>query len=93
MILGRLARGTEDDLKTNEGRIVDFEGQQAAIFKDASGLLHIFSAVCPHMKCIVSWNSAQQTFDCTCHGSRFSTQGTVIEGPSLSGLEPLPHPK
>jgi Rieske Fe-S protein len=93
MILGRLARGTEDDLMTNEGRIVDFEGQQAAIFKDASGLFHIFSAVCPHMKCIVSWNSAQQTFDCTCHGSRFSTQGTVIEGPSLSGLEPLPHPK
>jgi len=93
MILGRLARGTEDDLKTNEGRIVNFEGQQAAIFKDASGTLHIFSAVCPHMKCILSWNSAQQTFDCTCHGSRFSTQGTVIEGPTLSGLEPLPHPK
>jgi glycine/D-amino acid oxidase-like deaminating enzyme/nitrite reductase/ring-hydroxylating ferredoxin subunit len=93
MILGRLARGTADDLETNEGRIVAFEGQQAAIFKDASGRLHIFRAVCPHMKCIVSWNSSQQTFDCTCHGSRFSTQGTVIEGPSLSGLEPLPHPQ
>jgi Rieske Fe-S protein len=93
MILGRLARGTEDDLKANEGRIVEFEGKQAAIFKDDSGALHIFSAVCPHMKCIVSWNNAQQTFDCTCHGSRFSTQGTVIEGPALSGLETLPHPK
>ena len=90
MILGRLARGNEGDLNTNEGRIVEFEGQKAAVFKDASGLLHIFSAVCPHMKCIVSWNSAQQTFDCTCHGSRFSTQGIVIEGPALSGLETLP---
>lgn len=93
LILGRLTGGTADDLKTNEGRIVEFEGQQAAIFKDASGKLHIFSAVCPHMKCIVSWNNDQQTFDCTCHGSRFSTQGTVIEGPTLSGLETLPHPK
>lgn len=34
-----------------------------------------------------------EPFDCTCHGSRFSTQGTVIEGPTLSGLETLPHPK
>jgi Rieske Fe-S protein len=93
MILGRLAKGDKDDINPNEGRIVDFEGQRAAVFKDASGRLHVFSAVCPHMKCIVSWNSAQHTFDCTCHGSRFSTQGTVIEGPALSGLETLPRPE
>jgi glycine/D-amino acid oxidase-like deaminating enzyme/nitrite reductase/ring-hydroxylating ferredoxin subunit len=90
MILGRLSKGEAGDLIPNEGRIVTFEGQQAAIFKDASGVLHVFSAVCPHMKCILSWNGAQQTFDCTCHGSRFSTQGTVIEGPALGDLETLP---
>jgi Rieske Fe-S protein len=45
------------------------------------------------MKCIVHWNHAERTWDCPCHGSRFSVEGTVIEGPALSGLQKLDLPE
>jgi glycine/D-amino acid oxidase-like deaminating enzyme/nitrite reductase/ring-hydroxylating ferredoxin subunit len=47
------------------------------------------SAICPHLGGIVHWNEIEKTWDCPCHGSRFSTQGKVIEGPSLSDLSEI----
>jgi Rieske Fe-S protein len=39
------------------------------------------------MKCIVNWNNAEKTWDCPCHGSRFSQTGAVLEGPAQIDLE------
>lgn len=51
--------------------------------------VHKLSKVCPHLGCIVAWNSTEQTWDCPCHGSRFKADGTVYQGPANSNLSPI----
>jgi glycine/D-amino acid oxidase-like deaminating enzyme/nitrite reductase/ring-hydroxylating ferredoxin subunit len=69
-----------------EGKVIESHGEKVAVYKDDTGKLHVVSAVCSHMKCIVNWNSTEKTWDCPCHGSRFDTDGMVIEGPALTDL-------
>jgi Rieske Fe-S protein len=57
-----------------------------AVYRDDDGALHIRSAVCPHLYCIVDWNSVEETWDCPCHGSRFDRYGKVINGPAAADL-------
>lgn len=59
-----------------------------AVYKDENGKVAKFSALCPHMKGVVCWNSAEKSFDCPVHGSRFSKDGICINGPSKMNLPP-----
>jgi glycine/D-amino acid oxidase-like deaminating enzyme len=56
------------------------------ITTDRTDKAHKLSRVCPHLGCIVAWNSTEQTWDCPCHGSRFSAEGRVYQGPANSDL-------
>ena len=47
-----------------------------------------FSAVCPHMGGILTWNDAERSWDCPLHASRFSHDGTLLEGPAVHNLKP-----
>jgi glycine/D-amino acid oxidase-like deaminating enzyme/nitrite reductase/ring-hydroxylating ferredoxin subunit len=78
------------ELAASEGAIIQHGAKKLAVFKDAKGKVFSFSAVCPHMGCIVQWNSLEKTFDCPCHGSRFTAKGKVINGPSIKDLEMEP---
>ena len=60
--------------------------KKVAVYRDSNGELHKLSAVCPHLGCIVEWNSTEKTWDCPCHGSRFDPDGKVVNGPAISGL-------
>lgn len=74
------------DVKPGEGKVVEEGGQKLAVYRDENGKLDIVSAVCTHMKCIVNFNKLERTWDCPCHGSRFSTCGDVLEGPAITDL-------
>lgn len=73
----------------NTGAVMRRGLTKVAVYRDANGTLHEHSAVCTHLGCIVSWNSSEKTWDCPCHGSRFDTQGRVINGPAINGLAPV----
>ncbi|MGJ0120937.1 FAD-dependent oxidoreductase [Williamsia sp. MIQD14] len=53
------------------------------------GTTHTVSPVCPHLYGIVEWNDAEKSWDCPLHGSRFSADGEVLEGPTTSPLRPM----
>jgi len=57
-----------------------------ATFVDESGLMHTVSATCTHLGCLVSFNAAERSWDCPCHGSRFDVDGRVLQGPAIKDL-------
>jgi hypothetical protein len=74
------------DVPLGEGRIVRRGAQKLAVYKGDDGAVTVCSAVCTHLYCIVDWNSAEKTWDCPCHGSRFAPDGGVINGPAIAPL-------
>lgn len=75
------------DLKPGEGAVaVGSGGDTVAAYCDAEGSLHQLSPKCAHMGCIVHWNDVESSWDCPCHGSRFTATGEVIQGPAVSPL-------
>jgi glycine/D-amino acid oxidase-like deaminating enzyme/nitrite reductase/ring-hydroxylating ferredoxin subunit len=88
-IEGRIIKAPTDysDLKNGDGKIIEYRGKKTAVYKDDRGEVRAISAVCTHMGCIVGWNKTEKTWDCPCHGSRYSADGEVIHGPAPRSLE------
>ena len=80
---------SDADIPSGEGRVIRRGLHKIAAYRDGNGAMHMRSAVCTHLKCIVHWNSAEKSWDCPCHGSRFDPYGTVLNGPAISDLEPV----
>lgn len=58
--------------------------QLAANMMEAAADLMSFSTKrCPHMGCALKWNSAEHSWDCPCHGSRFTEDGVLLEDPAI----------
>ncbi len=76
------------DIAPGTGAVVRVGGERCAVYRDESGLLNAVSATCTHLGCLVSFNDEERTWDCPCHGSRFATDGSVIQGPATADLEP-----
>jgi glycine/D-amino acid oxidase-like deaminating enzyme/nitrite reductase/ring-hydroxylating ferredoxin subunit len=90
MMRGRFAGAEGKSLravKRGHGAVIERDGQRVAAYRAPDGELTMVSATCTHMGCIVGWNDAERTWDCPCHGSRFTPQGAVISGPAE---KPLP---
>jgi glycine/D-amino acid oxidase-like deaminating enzyme/nitrite reductase/ring-hydroxylating ferredoxin subunit len=79
----------EADIAPGTGGIVHRGLQRIAAYRDDEGNLHERSAVCTHLGCVVQWNPTERTWDCPCHGSRFATNGRVINGPAFRDLAPV----
>jgi Rieske Fe-S protein len=89
---GALLSGGEIDnsqeVPPNSGAIQRRGLKKIAVYRDEKGVVHQFSAVCPHLGCIVEWNGVEKTWDCPCHGSRFDALGKAVNGPAMGGLAP-----
>jgi Rieske Fe-S protein len=82
-----LQGGSLTDVRSGEGKIVNVEGKQLAVYRDDEKKIHAVSAVCTHLGCIVNWNSAEKSWDCPCHGARYDCEGQIINGPAVKNLE------
>ena len=78
-----------ETLARGEGRILSLNDHKVAAYRDADGKVSLCSPVCTHLQCIVAWNNAERTWDCPCHGSRFTPTGAVISGPAETPLPKL----
>lgn len=90
LIAGKLqSPSAADNVKTGEGKIIELDGQKMGAYRDEKGELHLVDSTCTHMGCELKWNSGEKTWDCPCHGSRFTYEGDIVEGPAVY---PLHHP-
>jgi glycine/D-amino acid oxidase-like deaminating enzyme/nitrite reductase/ring-hydroxylating ferredoxin subunit len=78
-----------DDVEHGTGAVLQRGARKLAVYRGEDGTLSICSATCTHLGGVVRWNSAEQSWDCPCHGSRFSPEGEVLNGPALHGLKRL----
>lgn len=73
-------------VEKGRGELVEMNGEKLAVYRNENDELTVLDPVCPHLKCLVHWNEAETTWDCPCHGSRFTKEGRVIEGPAIADL-------
>jgi len=75
------------DIPNNSGGIIDVNNQKVGIYKDTSGNVFAVKPVCTHLGCLLSWNDADKTWDCPCHGSRFDYMGKNLYDPAFKDLQ------
>ncbi len=69
-----------------EGRVIELQGKQFAVFKADDGKIHALDPVCTHAGCVVKWNSEEKSWDCPCHGARYDIDGNILNGPAQMNL-------
>lgn len=86
-IKGKLSSGEKEvELEKGQGQVFKIEGKRTGVYKDEGGNLHMVDPTCTHLGCELNWNSAEKSWDCPCHGARFTYKGEVIEGPVMKPL-------
>jgi len=84
-----LPAATPKDVEPGEGKIVNYNGIKVGIYKDENGKEYKIIPKCRHLGCELSWNNLDKTWDCPCHGSRYTFEGKLIYGPSKKDLKTL----
>lgn len=75
------------ELSEGEAKVAKYNGESYAVYKEKGGELHLLKSTCPHARCEVRWNSAEISWDCPCHGSRFNVNGKMLTGPAVKNLQ------
>jgi len=81
------------DILPGDAGIVKLDGESVGVYKDEQGTLHMVNTKCPHLGCQLQWNASEKTWDCPCHGSRFSIDGHLMEDPAQKDLDGVCHLK
>jgi Rieske Fe-S protein len=78
-----------EELPAGQGAVAKIDGTAVAAYRTPGGELKLYAAACTHAGCVVRWNGFERCWDCPCHGSQFSTDGEVLQGPAHRALEPF----
>ena len=85
--LSRALHGGLDHLEVGQGGLFEIDGDTVGAYRDPDGQLHTVKPTCTHVGCALNWNNADTTWDCNCHGSRFSYDGAILDGPATKPLD------
>ncbi|ANX00940.1 FAD-dependent oxidoreductase [Thermoclostridium stercorarium] len=89
LISGKISPVPENvEIKRGEAKVFEHNGERVGAYRDENGKLFVVNTTCTHMGCELNWNSAEKSWDCPCHGSRFSYTGDIIDGPAVMPLSP-----
>jgi glycine/D-amino acid oxidase-like deaminating enzyme/nitrite reductase/ring-hydroxylating ferredoxin subunit len=90
-LIGDRLSGVENNdltqIAPGDAAIVQMDDERVAAYRDQNGRLHVVTSACTHWGCQLHWNSAETSWDCPCHGSRFDIDGSVLHGPAVKPLE------
>jgi glycine/D-amino acid oxidase-like deaminating enzyme/nitrite reductase/ring-hydroxylating ferredoxin subunit len=89
--LKRIAPVPDELLEVNigEGKIINYNGKKVGVYKNENEDYFCINPVCAHLKCSLSFNEAEKTWDCPCHGSRYDIKGNILEGPTVKPLDKI----
>lgn len=76
-----------DDIKIGEGKIIEIDNKKVGVYKANTGEIFKVKPICTHLGCELYFNNIDKTWECPCHGSKFSYDGKSIEVPSNKNLE------
>ena len=82
-----------EQIKNDNAAIIDINGDNIGVYKDAKGEIYAVKPNCSHLGCLLSWNNLDKTWDCPCHGSRFDYMGRNIYEPAIKNLEKIVYKK
>jgi Rieske Fe-S protein len=74
------------EVAPGEAKVLEVGGHKVAVYREPDGTPHAVSPVCTHLGCHVHWNNAERSWDCPCHGARYSPTGRVLNGPAVKDL-------
>lgn len=74
------------DIKPGHGGVVLWNGRKVGAYHSEDDRYYLVSTRCPHMGCQLAWNQAERSWDCPCHGSRFSYDGKRLDPPASRAL-------
>ncbi|NLK68839.1 MAG: FAD-dependent oxidoreductase [Clostridiaceae bacterium] len=87
LISGKIASIPKNvKIQPGEGKVLEHDGERTGAYRDENGNLFLVNTTCTHLGCELNWNCAEKSWDCPCHGSRFSYTGSIIDGPSVDPL-------
>ncbi|GAA0611403.1 FAD-dependent oxidoreductase [Virgibacillus siamensis] len=75
-----------DELTPDSAITTRINGMRAGVYMDKEKNLYAVDTTCKHLGCETHWNSGDRTWDCPCHGSRYSYTGEVLNGPANEPL-------
>ena len=75
-----------EHIKNGDAGIVEYNGDQVGVYKNDKGEIFIVSTKCSHLGCQLHWNADELTWDCQCHGSRFTYEGKLLGSPAIKDI-------